>query len=101
MTRPEPASLLSPPTLSIAQVLAMIKNPHYLYRMTVLAAISSLATIVSADVVCNSMLPVILGAAKDKVCGGGRGEGGVVLGATKDGSGSTNSCVRSLLLWQG
>lgn len=49
------------------QVLALIKNPHYLYRMTVLVAISMLATIVSVDVVCNLMLPVIVSAAKDKV----------------------------------
>ena len=45
----------------------MIKNQHYLYRMTVLMAISMLASIVSQDVLINSMLPVIVSAAKDKV----------------------------------
>lgn len=49
----------------------MIKNPHYLYRMTVLVAISTLASIVSTDVLCTTMLPVILGAARDKVGGWG------------------------------
>ena len=38
----------------------MIKNQHYLYRMTVL-----MASVVSQDVLLNSMLPV--SAAKDKV----------------------------------
>ena len=45
----------------------MIKNQHYLYRMTVLMAISMLASVVSQDVLINSMLPVIVSAAKDKV----------------------------------
>lgn len=49
------------------QILAMIKNQHYLYRMTVLLAISMLASVVSQDVLINSMLPVIVSAAKDKV----------------------------------
>ena len=51
----------------IHQVLGMIKNPHYLYRMTMLLTVSMLATIVSHDVLVGNMLPVILGAAKDKV----------------------------------
>ena len=38
----------------------MIKNQHYVYRMTVL-----MASVVSQDVLLNSMLPV--SAAKDKV----------------------------------
>ena len=45
----------------------MMNNPHYLYRMTVLLAIASLAPVVSHDVLCDSMLPVVLSAAKDKV----------------------------------
>lgn len=49
------------------QVLGMVNNPHYLYRMTVLVAIASLAPVVSHDVLCNSMLPVVVGCAKDKV----------------------------------
>lgn len=45
----------------------MIKNPHYLYRMTVLVAISSLANYVSRDVLCGIMLPAIIMCAKDRV----------------------------------
>ena len=45
----------------------MINNPHYLYRMTVLAAVASLAPVVSHDVLCQSMLPVLVGCARDKV----------------------------------
>ena len=45
----------------------MINNPHYLYRMTVLVAVAALAPVVSHDVLCNSMLPVVVAAAKDKV----------------------------------
>ena len=49
------------------QVLGMMNNPHYLYRMTVLVAVAALAPVVSHDVLCNSMLPVVVSAAKDKV----------------------------------
>jgi serine/threonine-protein phosphatase 2A regulatory subunit A len=51
----------------LPQVLERIKNPHYLYRMTVLVAISALASIVSPDVLCNAMLPAVIGCSKDKV----------------------------------
>jgi serine/threonine-protein phosphatase 2A regulatory subunit A len=51
----------------VPQVLAMIKNPHYLYRMTVLVAISSLANYVSQEVFVSSMLPVLVSCAKDRV----------------------------------
>jgi serine/threonine-protein phosphatase 2A regulatory subunit A len=51
----------------VPAVLGMIKNPHYLYRMTMLYTISLLATIVSHDVLVGQMLPVILNASKDKV----------------------------------
>ena len=44
----------------------MMNNPHYLYRMTVLVAVAALAPVVSHDVLCNSMLPVVVAAAKDK-----------------------------------
>lgn len=56
----------------VPQVLAMVKNPHYLYRMTMLLAISMLASIVPHDVLVGQMMPVILNSAKDKVCKGGR-----------------------------
>lgn len=45
----------------------MIGNPHYLYRMTILVAISMLAPIVGNEVVNESMLPVLVVAAKDPV----------------------------------
>lgn len=51
----------------VPAVLGMIKNPHYLYRMTMLYTISLLATIVHHDVLVGQMLPVILNASKDKV----------------------------------
>lgn len=49
------------------QVLGMVKNPHYLYRMTVLVAISSLANYVSQEVFVSTMLPVLVQCAKDRV----------------------------------
>lgn len=51
----------------VPQVLAMVKNPHYLYRMTVLVAISSLANYVSQEVFVGTMLPVLVTCAKDRV----------------------------------
>lgn len=48
----------------------MVNNPHYLYRMTVLVAIASLAPVVSHDVLCATMLPVVVSCSKDKVCCG-------------------------------
>jgi serine/threonine-protein phosphatase 2A regulatory subunit A len=46
-----------------------INNPHYLYRMTVLVAISLLAPVVGAESTCQTMLPVVINAAKDRcVC---------------------------------
>lgn len=48
----------------------MMKNSHYLYRMTVLLAMSLLASIVPQDVLINNMLPVIISASKDKVRAG-------------------------------
>ena len=50
------------------QVLKMVDNQHYLYRMTVLVAIASLAPAVHHDVLCSSMLPVVIGCSKDRVC---------------------------------
>jgi serine/threonine-protein phosphatase 2A regulatory subunit A len=48
------------------QVLEMISNQHYLYRMTVLYAISLLAPVVGSEVTCQTMLPVVINAAKDR-----------------------------------
>jgi serine/threonine-protein phosphatase 2A regulatory subunit A len=52
----------------VPKVLALARNSHYLYRMTMLLALSLLASIVSHDVLVSQMLPVILTSAKDKVC---------------------------------
>lgn len=43
-----------------------INNPHYLYRMTVLVAISLLAPVVGSEATCQTMLPVVINAAKDR-----------------------------------
>lgn len=52
-----------------SQVMEKINNPHYLYRMTVLVAISLLAPVVGAEPTCQTMLPVVINAAKDRcVC---------------------------------
>ncbi|MCO5555545.1 hypothetical protein L7F22_009090 [Adiantum nelumboides] len=48
-------------------VLEMINNSHYLYRMTILNAISLLAPVMGAEVTCQTMLPVVVNAAKDRV----------------------------------
>ena len=46
----------------------MVSNAHYLHRMTVLGALAALAPAVGHDTLCNTMLPVVLSCAKDKVC---------------------------------
>jgi serine/threonine-protein phosphatase 2A regulatory subunit A len=51
----------------VPPVLAMINNPHYLYRMTVLVAVASLAQYVTRDTLCNTMLPVVVGCSRDRV----------------------------------
>ncbi|KAM3077303.1 protein phosphatase 2A structural subunit [Clarireedia jacksonii] len=43
----------------IPKVMAMGAHPNYLYRMTTCFAISTLATVVSLDVVSNSILPMM------------------------------------------
>lgn len=48
------------------QVLEMINNPHYLYRMTILRAISLLAPVMGAEITCSKLLPVVISASKDK-----------------------------------
>jgi hypothetical protein len=53
----------------VPPVLAMVKNPHYLYRMTVLGAVAALSSYVSPDVLRGTMLPVVIQCAKDKVRG--------------------------------
>ena len=48
------------------QVLDMINDPHYLYRMTILHAISLLAPVMGSEVTCSKLLPVIVETAKDR-----------------------------------
>ncbi|XP_042496949.1 protein phosphatase PP2A regulatory subunit A-like [Macadamia integrifolia] len=50
-----------------SQVLDMINNPHYLYRMTILHAISLLAPVLGAEIICSKLLPVVIYASKDRV----------------------------------
>ena len=49
------------------QVLTMVNNQHYLYRMTVLVAITSLASVVSHETLYQTILPAVVSCAKDKV----------------------------------
>lgn len=54
--------------LSISwQVLEMINDPHYLYRMTILSAISLVAPVLGSEITCSKLLPVIVTAAKDRL----------------------------------
>ena len=48
------------------QVLEMIDNPHYLYRMTVLRAISLLAPAMGPEITCSKLLPVVISASNDR-----------------------------------
>lgn len=48
------------------QVLDMITNPHYLYRMTVLRAISLLAPVMGSEITCSKLLPVVVTVSKDR-----------------------------------
>ncbi|KAG4918701.1 hypothetical protein JHK85_056982 [Glycine max] len=51
----------------LEQVLEMNNNPHYLYRMTILRAISLLAPVMGPEITCSNLLPVVLAASKDRV----------------------------------
>lgn len=50
----------------VEQVLEMNNNPHYLYRMTILRAISLLAPVMGPEITCSNLLPVVLAASKDR-----------------------------------
>ena len=63
------SSLLSLP-LQVAilpKVLAMSSDPNYLHRMTTLFAVNVLGEVCSAEVIKDTMLPVVLKLAKDPV----------------------------------
>jgi hypothetical protein len=66
----------------VPPVVAMVKNPHYLYRMTVLGAVAALASYVPKDVLRGTLLPVVVQCAKDKVRAGAPacGRGAAALG---------------------
>ncbi|KAK6127711.1 hypothetical protein DH2020_038551 [Rehmannia glutinosa] len=51
----------------IPQVLEMINDSHYLYRMTILNAISLLAPVMGSEITCSKLLPVIVSASKDRL----------------------------------
>ncbi|KAJ1436236.1 HEAT, type 2 [Sesbania bispinosa] len=51
----------------IPQVLEMINNPHYLYRMTILRAVSLLAPVMGSEITCSKLLPIVVSASKDRV----------------------------------
>jgi hypothetical protein len=48
------------------QVLDMINDPHYLYRMTILHAISLLAPVLGSEITSTNLLPLVVNAAKDR-----------------------------------
>ncbi|CAN6876006.1 unnamed protein product [Brassica oleracea var. botrytis] len=50
----------------VPQVLEMISNPHYLYRMTILRAVSLLAPVMGSEITCSKLLPVVMTGAKDR-----------------------------------
>ena len=52
--------------LSSGQVLDMINNPHYLYRMTILRSISLLAPVMGPEITCSKLLPVVITTLKDR-----------------------------------
>ncbi|MFS8003593.1 putative armadillo-like helical protein [Helianthus anomalus] len=45
----------------------MIKNSHYLYRLTVIRAISLLAPVMGSEITCSKLLPEVVTASKDRV----------------------------------
>ncbi|KVH97580.1 Armadillo-like helical [Cynara cardunculus var. scolymus] len=51
----------------VPQVLEMVNNPHYLYRMTILSAISLLAPVMGSEITCSKLLPVVITLSKDRV----------------------------------
>ncbi|RID45430.1 hypothetical protein BRARA_I02160 [Brassica rapa] len=50
----------------VPQFLEMINNPHYLYRMTILRAVSLLAPVIGSEITCSKLLPVVITASKDR-----------------------------------
>lgn len=55
------------PTYQPCPVLEMLKNPHYLYRLTVLNCITALGPTVGKDTIAQMILPVVAAYANDRV----------------------------------
>ena len=51
----------------IPEVLSTHTHPNYMYRMTALATISSLASVVGQEMLCATMLPIVLRMGSDPV----------------------------------
>ncbi|CAI9266240.1 unnamed protein product [Lactuca saligna] len=51
----------------VPQVLEMINNSHYLYRMTVVRAISLLASVMGSEITFSKLLPALITLSKDRV----------------------------------
>lgn len=51
----------------IPKVVDMSRNPHYLYRLSILWTLHKLAAEVSRDTLCTAVLPVVMERAKDRV----------------------------------
>jgi hypothetical protein len=76
----------------VPPVVAMVKNPHYLYRMTVLGAVAALSSFVSKDVLRGTLLPVVVQCAKDKVRHGAARR---AAGARRFGAAACCACIPS------
>lgn len=57
---------LSKQVLYPLQVLDMVTDPHYLYRMTILQAISLLAPVLGSEITSSKLLPLVINASKDR-----------------------------------
>lgn len=51
----------------VPKLVELVKNPHYLYRITILTAIEQIAPVVGTDVTCTTFMPVLLAASRDAV----------------------------------
>ena len=51
----------------VPQVLENISNPHYVYCMTIFNATSLLAPVMGREITCQTMLPIVINASKDRV----------------------------------
>jgi hypothetical protein len=52
-------------TCLFSKVLEKINNPHYLYCMTILQAISLLPPVMIVEITCQKLLPVVIHSSKE------------------------------------